>query len=61
MSSIVDIISGEDRVQVKFTDFYNLVKGCTERDVLMNGIKNKIPHAHIQCMIEGSVDEESEN
>lgn len=49
---IVDMFSAEDRVAVKFSDFYELVKGCTEREVITNGLKYRIPHAHILAMLD---------
>lgn len=48
---IVDMICAEDRTSVKFTDFYELVKGCAEREVITNGLKYRIPHAHILAML----------
>lgn len=33
---LADIISAEDRVSVKFSDFYTLVKGCAERAEVQN-------------------------
>jgi hypothetical protein len=49
---LADVFSAEDRVAVKFSDFYELVKGCTEREVITNGLKYKIPHAHILAMLD---------
>ena len=37
---------------MKFPDFYELVKGCTEREIITNGLKYKIPHAHILAMLD---------
>lgn len=52
-----DVFSAEDRVDVKFTDFYNLVKGCTQRDILMNGIKCDVPHRYLREMMGGKKEE----
>lgn len=46
-----DLFSAEDRVSVKFSDFYELVKGCAEREVITNGLRHSIPHAHILAML----------
>lgn len=46
-----DMFSAEDRVTVKFSDFYELVKGCTEREVATNGLRYHIPHSHILAML----------
>ena len=48
---ILDAFAAEDRVDVKFSTFYELVKGCAEREFVTNGLKHKIPHAHILAML----------
>lgn len=50
---IMDAISSEDRVDVKFSDFYKLVKGCTQRDQLMNAIQCDVPHRYMREMMTG--------
>ncbi len=47
---ILDAFAAEDRVDVKFSTFYELVKGCAEREFVTNGLKRRIPHAHILAM-----------
>lgn len=56
---IVDMFGAEDRLQVKFSDFYNLIQGHTERNVITNGLKHKIPHAHILTTL-GELSEKTE-
>ena len=48
---ILDAFAAEDRVDVKFSTFHELVKGCVERELIINGLKRKIPHAHILAML----------
>lgn len=48
---ILDAFAAEDRVDVKFSTFYELVKGCAEREFITNGLKHKIHHAHILAML----------
>lgn len=48
---ILDAFAAEDRVDVRFSTFYELVKGCAEREFITNGLKHKIPHAHILAML----------
>lgn len=48
---ILAAFAAEDRVDVKFSTFYELVKGCAEREFISNGLKRKIPHAHILAML----------
>ncbi|MEG1562509.1 MAG: hypothetical protein RR365_02090 [Bacteroides sp.] len=58
---LVDIFNAEDRVSVKFSDFYALIKGCAEREIISNGLRYKIPHAHIQAMLGELTEERSES
>ena len=57
---LADAFAAEDRVDVKFTDFYNLMKGCTQRDMLMNAVKTKVPYEYIECMMTGKPIEKGE-
>lgn len=54
---LADCFSAEDRVQVKFSTFYELVKGCTQRDMLMNGINCNVPHRYLREMATGKSEE----
>lgn len=47
----------EDRVQVKFSTFYELVKGCTQRDQMLNAINCNVPHRYIREMVTGKSEE----
>lgn len=58
---LADAFAAEDRVDVKFSDFYNLIKGCTQRDLLMNAIKTKVPYEYIENMMTGKEVPISEN
>lgn len=57
---LVDMFSAEDRVAVKFSDFYELIKGFTEREIITNGLKHRIPHAHILAKLD-ELPEQSES
>lgn len=48
---IVDTFSREDRVQVTFTDFYNLMKQATASELIANAVKADVPHKHIRAML----------
>lgn len=61
MGSIIDAFTAEDRVDVKFTTFYELMKGCTERDILLNGAKCDVPHRYMREMISGCKEEKPKN
>lgn len=54
---LVDAFGAEDRVQVKFSDFYELVRGCTQRDQMLNAINCNVPHRYIREMVTGKSEE----
>lgn len=51
---LMDAILTEDRIDVKFSDFYNLVKNSAKAELMLNGIKNKIDHDSIYTIVTGS-------
>lgn len=50
---IADMINKEDRVEVKFTDFYNLMKEAAKAELLMNGVKTGVHHFDMYAMMTG--------
>ena len=56
---IVDAFSKEDRVEVKFSDFYNLMKEATKAEMLMNGANCETPHAYMREIMTGKREEEA--
>lgn len=50
---IMDAFSREDRVDVAVSQLYELVKEAGRADLFRNGVKNKIPYAHILCVMDG--------
>lgn len=54
---VVDAFSAEDRIQVKFSDFFELVRGCTQRDQMLNAINCNVPHRYIREMVTGKSEE----
>lgn len=54
---LADAFGAEDRVQVKFSTFYELVKGCTQRDQILNAINCNVPHRYIREMVTGKSEE----
>lgn len=49
------MFSSEDRVQVKFSDFYSLMKEATKAEFLMNGIKTGVDHSSMYSMATGEL------
>lgn len=54
---LVDAFNAEDRIQVKFSDCYELVRGCTQRDQILNAINCNVPHRYIREMVTGKSEE----
>ena len=50
---LVDAFSAEDRVSVKFSDFYRMAKKAAESEVMANGIFGRVPHEYIEIMLTG--------
>lgn len=57
---IMDAFSAEDRISVKFSDFYMLMKGCTERDLITNAVNARVPHEYIIAMQTGTMPEKED-
>lgn len=52
---LCDAFSPEDRVSVKFSDFYNLMRESSKAELLMNAVKCRVPHAHIYATMTGEI------
>ena len=50
---LVDAFGAEDRVQVKFSDFYKLMKQAAQYGIAMNAIGCDVPHRYIREMMTG--------
>ena len=48
-----DALGREDRVEVKFTTFYEMMKGCTKAELIMNAVNCDVPHKYIREMATG--------
>lgn len=57
---LADSFGAEDRVNVKFSDFYNIVKVATKCELLLNAVCADVPHEHIRAMA-GVPDPKSED
>ena len=54
---LADVISAEDRVEVKFSDFYKLVRAEAQKDLLRNAIYAGVPREQVLKMLTGQNDE----
>lgn len=50
---LVDTFGAEDRVQVKFSDFYKLMKQAAQYEIAMNAVGCDVPHRYIKEMMTG--------
>lgn len=50
---LLDGITAEDRVDVKFSDFYQLMRESAKADLLCNAVKCDVPHQYIREMLTG--------
>lgn len=50
---LADVLSAEDRVEIKFSDFYTLVREAAKYEIAANGIKTKVPHEEMLKMLSG--------
>lgn len=58
---IVDAFSKEDRIQVKFSDFYKLVKETSKSELMMNALKADVPSEFIIATFNEDKDFEEED
>lgn len=52
----LDSLLSEDRIQVKFSDFYSIVKQATKAEILENAVNADVPNMYIRGMITGKCD-----
>lgn len=57
---IADAFGREDRVEVKFSDFYKLVKQAAQLETVMNGVNCDVPHKYIREMQTGKKEKETD-
>jgi len=50
---LADAFKEEDRVQVRFSDFYRLMRESVKAEFLMNGVRCMVPHEQIYEMATG--------
>ena len=51
---LVDTFGKEDRTEIKFSDFYTLVKQAATAELLMNAVNCDVPHRYIREMATGT-------
>lgn len=54
---LAEAFGAEDRVQVKFSDFYKIIKESAKAELIMNAVNCDVPHMHIREMATGKKEE----
>lgn len=54
---VADAFGKEDRVEVKFSDFYVLVKAALKSELMMNAVNCNVPHRFIREAMTGKSEE----
>ena len=57
---ILDTFAPEDKVPVKFSDFYELMRESTKAEIMMNAINCDVPHRFIREMMTGESEREAQ-
>ena len=57
---IVDAFAAEDRVEVKFSDFYRLIREAAKAELMANGVYTLVPHEYIEAMLTGKAPQTEE-
>lgn len=47
---LADTVSKEDRLDVRYTDFYKLMRESAKYELLMNAVNCNVPHQYIRKM-----------
>lgn len=50
---LADAFGKDDRVEVKFSDFYKLVKAAASSELMMNAVNCNVPHRFIRETMSG--------
>ena len=51
---LVDAFGAEDRVQVKFSDFYTLIKEAAKAELIWNAVNCEVPYQFIRETMTGA-------
>lgn len=50
---IIDAFKPEDRTEITFSNFYNLIKQAAQYEIVMNAVNCDIPHTYIRETMTG--------
>lgn len=55
---LVDVFGAEEKISVKFSEFYSLVKEAAKSDLVMNAVNCDVPHKYIRETMTGKKESE---
>ena len=55
---IMDAFKPEDRTEVTYSNFYNLIKQAAQYEIVMNAVNCNVPHRYIRETMTGEKEEE---
>ena len=55
---IMDAFKPEDRTEITFSNFYNLIKQAAQYEIAMNAVNCNVPHRYIREAMTGEKEEE---
>lgn len=57
---IVDAFKPEDRTEITYSNFYNLIKQAAQYEIVMNAVNCDVPHNYIRETMTGKKEERKE-
>ena len=57
---IIDAFKPEDRTEITFSNFYNLIKQAAQYEIVMNAVSCNVPHRYIREAMTGKKEEHKE-
>lgn len=57
---IMDAFKPEDRTEITYSNFYNLIKQAAQYEIAMNAVNCDVPHAYIRETMTGKKEEHKE-
>lgn len=57
---IMDAFKPEDRTEITYSNFYNLIKQAAQYEIVMNAVNCDVPHAYIRETMTGKKEEHKE-
>nr|DAD95925.1 MAG TPA: hypothetical protein [Siphoviridae sp. ctGMq5] len=56
MGNLIDAFTKEDRIPVRFSELYTIIRQAAQAELMENAVAYGVPHYYIQQMINGKND-----